>query len=66
MNKYPFQSLGFAYAIIGVIFVVGGIVAGTVGGYDGVSSIGITLVIAGVLLLTVVWIETGRESRGPP
>ena len=66
MNKYPFQALGFAYAIIRVIFVVGGMVARMVGGYDGVSSITVTLVIAGVLLLTVVWIETRRENRGPP
>ena len=66
MNKYPFQALGFAYAIIGVIFVIGGILAGIAGGYDGVSSTGITLLIAGVLLLAVVWIETRRENRGPP
>ena len=65
MNKYPFQALGFAYTIIGVIFVVGGIVEGIVAGSDVALSIGVTLLIAGVLLLTVVWIETRRENEGP-
>jgi hypothetical protein len=52
MEKYTFQALGFAYVIIGVLM------AWPFGG--GFPSPGLTLIIAGVILLLTVEIEARR------
>jgi VIT1/CCC1 family predicted Fe2+/Mn2+ transporter len=55
MKKYPFQALGFAYVIVGLLM--------SFPFFYGLSSPGITLTVAGLILLVTVEIEARREDR---
>jgi len=55
MEKYTFQALGFAYVIIGLLM------AWPFG--EGFPSPGLTLIIAGAILLLIVEIEARRQDR---
>ena len=55
MEKYPFQALGFAYVIIGLWM--------SYPFFNGLSSTGLVLATAGVILLLMVEIETRRGDR---
>ena len=57
MEKYVFQTLGLAYIIIGIAFHFPFT--------QGVSSSGLTLIIAGMVLLAVVEIESRRHTKSP-
>ena len=55
VEKYVFQALGLAYVVIGIVFHFPFT--------QGVSSSGLTLIIAGIVLIGVVEIESRRHTK---